>query len=770
MKKTFFKLIVLLLPTLSMAQMSEFQVRQMVNSASERELVIECSRMLQENYYFHAEIVVDKLLTFNSTSANYNYRKGFIILEARQDTEAAIRHFSIAITDTDKNYDMYSHKEESAAVDAFFHLGKCYHLTQQLDKAQEQYKAFILHSNKKSERVVEAQLMIEQCDIARGLIRSPKSVIVKNIGDRVNTDVAEYAPVISLDGNSLYFTSRRQWEDESSDEFKDPKFNNYPEDIYVSYKDMDGDWTSPEKLDFCNNQFNEATIAVSSDERKIYVYKDITGAGDIYYSNFGGNKFDSLLMLDYDDVNTEFWETHCTVTPDGQNMYFVSNRPGGYGGRDIYRVVKLPNGEWSRAQNMGPTINTPFDEESPFIDINNKTLYFASNGPLSMGGFDIFVTFRDEENTWTDPVNLGYPINSCGDDLFYTTTIDGLRGYLTSFRSDGYGEKDIYEIQNDYLGNSPISSLRGSFISLNENPVPANMKVVLQCPACDVRSSASQELRIKNDQFFAVLERCKDYIMEYYDEAGTLVGTENFVTRCNAENEELKLTEYLGKYTLVIDVADAVSKEFIEGANIELIDPTSKEVIASYVTGPDGTILSDYYADKEFGDKISLRMHIAKEGYLTQTFAMETELADKARHVFSGTLLQPAEAGTDIGLVYDLNPIYFDLSKWNIRDDAALELDKIVEIMNENPTMKIELESHTDCRSSKAFNMSLSSKRAKSSAAYIKEKITNPSRIYGKGYGESQLVNDCGCEGSVVSDCSEEEHQANRRTEFTIIE
>tara|TARA_Y100000385_G_C13108540_1_gene650194 strand:- start:7555 stop:9864 length:2310 start_codon:yes stop_codon:yes gene_type:complete len=768
MKSTLIKLIIFLLPTASIAQMTEYEVRQMVNSASERELVIEGSRMLQENYFFHAEIVVDKLLTLNSTSPNYNYRKGFIVLESRSDYEVAMRHFQIAITDVDKNYDMYSHKETSAAVDAFYHLGVCYHMNMELDKAREMYRAFIDNSSKKSEQIKQAELRIKQCDIAEALVARPKDVRIKNLGQEINTAAAEYAPVISLDGTSLYFTSRRQWEDESSDEFKDPKLNNYPEDIYVSYMDFEGQWTSPEKLDFCNNQMNEATIAVSSDEKKIYVYQDATGGGDIYYSNFSGNKFEGLAQLEYKDVNSKYWETHCTMTPDGQNMYFTSNRPGGYGGRDLYRVVKLPNGEWSRAQNMGPSINTPFDEESPFIDINNKTLYYASNGPASMGGFDIFVTFRDQDNNWSSPVNMGFPINSTGDDLFYTTTLDGLKGYLTSFRKDGHGEKDIYEIQNDYMGNSPISSLRGRFFDVNGNDIPDDMKVVLSCPTCDIPENKRAELRIKQGTYFAVLERCKDYTIEYFDGTGNLIGTDEMVTKCNAENEEINKIKYLGTYHLTVNVADAETTVPVDQATIELIDPVSGEVVVKYTTDKSGVMNSDYLEDKEYGYKFKLDAHISAPNYLTQTFVMEGELGTEETLTFD-YLLHQKEVGTDIGKVFDLNPIYFDLSKWNIRPDAAAELDKIVLIMNENPDIKIELGSHTDCRSSRAFNKTLSAKRAKSSADYVKSRITNPGRIYGKGYGESQLVNECECEDNVVVECSEEEHQANRRTEFKVV-
>lgn len=767
MRKSILNLLIFFLPLSAFSQMSEFEVRQMVNRATEQELVIACSQMMQDNYLFHAEIVVDKLLTIKPESSNYNYRKGYLVLASRKDFIVAMRHLQIAIRDTDKNYDMYSHREESAAIDAYYHLAQCYHLDEQIDKAREHYQLFIDNSANKSGLIEKSKLGLLQCDIAEYTLANPKTAIVKNIGSAVNTTTAEYSPVISLDGNSLYFTSRRQWDDFSSDEFKDPQLNQYPEDIFVSYLDFDGEWTSPEKLEFCNNEFNEATIAVSSDEKQIYVYKDATGGGDIYFSDFTGNKFAELASLDYTEVNTKFWETHCTMTPDGQTMYFVSERPGGYGGRDIYRIVRLPNGVWSKAQNMGPTINTPYDEDSPYIDVNNKTLYFGSNGPKSMGGFDIFVSFKDEEGTWSDPVNMGTPINSTGDDLFYTTTIDGLRGYLTSFRKGGYGEKDIYEIQNDYLGNYPFSTLRGSLISLNDEEVPVDMTVKLLCPTCDNQQNRESDLRIKNGGYFSVLERCKDYTIQYFDANGVLLNEETFVTLCNQLNEELERNQYIGNYRLNLAVAAQEDLQPIDGAKIEV---TSMVVTpTSYTTDLAGNASSDLIASNKFGDKIHYEFQISKKGFLTQTFAFDTILGQNGTINLKYLLLK-AEAGTDLTVTLNLNPIYFDLDKADIRPDAALELDKIVKIMNENPEMKIELGSHTDCRASKAYNMKLSSRRAISSAEYIKQRISKPERIYGKGYGESKLLNDCECEGNKVSDCSDEEHQLNRRTEFRIVE
>ena len=759
-------LLVLVFPIFSYGQLTELGVREMAQSASELELVVQSSTMMQERYYFHAEILVDRLLTMKPTSANYNYRKGFLILSGRQDYLAAMPYLKKGIENTDKNYDGYSAKEESAAIDAYYYLGMCYHLDEKLDKARANYQEFLLLSGKKSPLIEMAELKLQQCEIAQGLIDNPKTAIVKNIGQKVNTDKPEYAPVVSLDGTSLYFTSRRGWDDNSTDEFKDPMLNNYPEDIYVSYLDFENEWTSPEKLAFCENKYNEATIAVSSDERTIFVYQDATGGGDIYYSDFSDNKFNQLAKLKYNDVNTDSWETHCTLTPDGQNMYFVSDREGGFGGRDIYRIVKLPNGDWSEAQNMGPGINTPYDEDSPFIAVNNKTLYFSSNGPKSMGGFDVFVSFRDENNSWSTPVNMGYPINSAGDDIFYTTTIDGLKGYLSSFRKGGHGEKDIYEIQNDYLGNRPISSLRGLISTIDGKPIPANVTVNLTCKTCKNEDRQTIFPRIKNGAFFAVLDRCSDYVLNIED-GDRVLKTMEFNTLCNAENEEIEKNYVLGSYTLAGTVSNDKSLALLENASVEFINKEG-EVIESFMTDANGAFVSALLDKKEFGDKIAFDIRVKKEDYLTQTFKLDTVLGMEP-HIQLDYLIATTEIGTDIGAVFDLNPIYFDLNKSNIRPDAAIELDKIVKILNENPSIRIELGSHTDCRASKAYNKSLSNRRAISSAKYVQSKIDDPKRIYGKGYGESQLVNDCGCEGAVVSDCSEDEHQANRRTEFKIV-
>src|SRR5690606_8336857 len=144
------------------------------------------------------------------------------------------------------------------------------------------------------------------------------------------------------------------------------------------------------------------------------------------------------------DINTKAWETHGALSADGNTFFFTSDRANGYGGRDIYRTVRLPDGQWSKAQNLGPVVNTKYDEDGVFIHPNGRTLYFSSVGHTSMGGFDIFMTDMLDDGSWSHPKNLVYPLNTADDDVFFITTADGRRGYFSSDQIGGFGEKDIY--------------------------------------------------------------------------------------------------------------------------------------------------------------------------------------------------------------------------------------------------------------------------------------------------------------------------------------
>jgi len=536
-------LMMMVAATFSFAQPTESEIREFARTKSEQEIVTETSRLTQDGFIFFADILTDRLLQINSNSANYNYRKGFMILSLTGDFEKAIPYFIVATTDIDPNFDMYSSKEKSAPTDAYYHLAQCYHYNEEIDLARENYQKFLDATKKKSELIPKAQLRIQQCDLAKQMMASPINVRLKNIGKTINTNFPEYSPVVSLDGSALYFTSRRPWSNGESDNFKDLAINQFPEDVYVSFLDKDSNWTEPIMLNFCLPKKNEATMAVSTNERRIYLYEDSTGNGDIFYTDFYASKFNEILQLEGEKINTDYWETHAMVSHDQSRMFFSSDRPGGFGGRDLYVSYRKADSTWSKPVNMGPRINTANDEDSPFVSVDNRQLYYSSNGEKSIGGFDILICDLMADNTYSEGRNIGYPFNSTNDDIFYTTTVDGLKGYMTSYRKDGFGEKDIYEVHNDYLGVKSTAIFRGVIKTSDGSPLPEDfaLNFRLICDGCD-ESEQNRSLfpRLRDGMFLTGIKPCETYKIAYYNASeNQLMHEETFVTDCDSDYQEI---------------------------------------------------------------------------------------------------------------------------------------------------------------------------------------------------------------------------------------
>lgn len=726
MKKLSF-LLYALLPLLSVAQLTDRQLKEMINSATEPELIIEASSLVVEKRLYQAEMVVDKLIEIKPENANFNYRKGYILLQSKHRFKEAIPYFLKALPLVNDDYDFFSITDTTSPFSANFYIGECYHLDMQLEKAKEHYTTFLNQTKDKEDELTKlAVVRIEQTSNAIKALKIQKKSTLRNF-EEINTEYPEYSPVISLDGKAIYFTSRRPWKNNESEAYKDSEFNDYPEDIYVSKRNDEGKWSRPKKLGFCTPDKNEATIAVSSDEKRIYVYKDDINNGDIYYSDFGNNRFSRVLALEYEGVNSKYWETHCTVTTDGLQMYFVSDRPEGFGGRDIYRVVKLPDGTWSKPMNLGPTINTANDEDAPFIASDNKTLYFASNGPESIGGFDIFYTVRDENGQWATPLNLGYPINSTGDDVFFTTTTDGSRGYITSYRENGKGGNDIYEVINDNLGEKLISVYYGEVKSIPNYNLPQDL-VINFVEKSDERKNTKVN-SFKNGKYFVNLQSCSNYTVNY-TLGDSILLTEEISTKCDGGREDFYNNWFF----------DPVHKTIEQYNNDE-----SQEELE--------LVLAEEMLKKE-----------ARE--LARKELAEREKANKeSSELPNGDMVsKKVKYGTDLNDLIKINPIYFDFNKSDIRPDAAKELDKIVKILNDNPQLSIKLNSHTDCRGNDNYNTNLSRRRANSSKEYITERISDSYRVSAEGMGETKPVENCECD-----ECTEEQHQKNRRTEFIVI-
>lgn len=751
------------------AQFTETEVRNMINQASEKELVVNCSRFLQENHFYFAELVTNRLLEINPESPNYNYRKGFIVLGMSRNESIAIKHLTKATKDSKviKNFDMYSTSEDAVPIDAYYHLGRAYHLDEQFNKAVENYNKFLDLTSRESELIPEAKKRIAQCAVATKLISQAQNLEVRNVGATINSEFADYSSNISLDGRALYLTSRRPWEDKSSDKFRDPLLNHLPDDIYQVTR-SGSNWNSPIRMGMSKAQLNEVSVSVSSDERRVYLYNDKSGIGDIFLSDYRDGKFNEISPIELKDVNDpKWWESHYTISPNGNMIFFVSDKPGGYGRRDIYFIEKV-NGKWSKPKNIGSNVNTRSDEDAPFMGLDNSTLYFSSNDETSMGEFDIFMSVRNEKGVWSKPVNLGYPINSVGDDIYYTHTADGKNAFFTSFRKGGFGDRDIYEV--GLAGNVKNAALlNGLIIHSKGKEIPESSYLTLKCIDCEDKSEKIINPRIRDGVFLSSLDKCKNYELTcFYTKGDKKPLKRLFSTSCDISYQEINLKVILDEDNKVIIpmyeysfeglIADKSSGNPIQNAKVELVDVNGQ---IESITVSNGIISSNSLKTKSFGDTMAYKVIISANGYLSQTFEIKESL--RLDSIIKRTfLLDRKSPGTDLGPF----AILYNFDKFNLRPDAITVLNKVVDIMNQNPEIKIELGSHTDSRGVSVYNEWLSQKRAETAAEYIAKRITNPSRITYKGYGESKLKNKC---GKGVR-CSEADHQINRRTEFIIIE
>jgi outer membrane protein OmpA-like peptidoglycan-associated protein/tetratricopeptide (TPR) repeat protein len=525
-----------------------------------------------------------------------------------------------------------------------------------------------------------------------------------------------------------------------------------------------------------NTKFHEGPICFSADEKKVFYTRNNIANGSERRDQKG---IQNLKIYIADVIQDNIWLNerefvynskeysigHPSISADGKTLYFVSDMPGGVGGADIYRVQILEDEKFGEPENLGKTINTEGQEMFPFIN-NENLLFFSSDGHIGLGGLDVFVGIPSKNSRYEKILNVGKPVNSRRDDFAFVMDSTLKRGYFSSNRDGGKGDDDIYS----YKLEKPFKAgnfFNGTIIDEKSGDILSNAKVVLKDLEGNILAEAVTD---KEGKISLPVEIKKDYVIEITKE-DYIDFSYNLALQEDSDMDEilkLKKDPGLQLYCLISEKSSGVP---LENARITVFDLVTKEMIIDTVTTSSGSFLKPLF-DKQLNDELKYEITLEKEGYLTleKKFNFKIEKSGIINiHEILNVKMSKVDVGANLSSLIDINPIYFDLGKWYIRNDATIELDKVVEVMNKYPDMVIELGSHTDCRSSRAFNLKLSDKRAKSSAQYIKSKITNPKRIFGKGFGEAILINDCGCEGKKVTrDCSEEEHQANRRTEFII--
>jgi hypothetical protein len=411
-------------------------------SQTNEEVYFQAEDFVEDGNFHKALELYQSLLSKAPNNANLNFKVGFCYLNTAVNKANSIPYLEFASKHISESYNPLNYQEQNAPLEVLFYLGKAYHVTYRIDDAERTFfelKGMLTDEDEAFLSRINHELA--SCQVARILMKSPVEMKVSNLGSQVNSAYAEHSPVISGDESLLIFTSKR--EGNTGNLMMDD--GQYFEDIYLS--SFNGsEYTRAQQISGnVNTAGHEASVGLSFDGTKLFIYRDDAGDGNLYVSNRKGAVWDAPERLP-DAVNSKFRETHASMSFDQNQLFFTSDRKGGYGGLDIYRVRKLPNGNWSKAQNLGPAINTPFDEEGPYIHPDGTSLFFASRGHNSMGGFDVFVSYIDDKEQWSTPQNLGYPINTPDDNVYYVPSVDGRRAYYASYANNSIGNYDIFRI------------------------------------------------------------------------------------------------------------------------------------------------------------------------------------------------------------------------------------------------------------------------------------------------------------------------------------
>lgn len=570
--------------------------------------------------------------------------------------------------------------------DIYLYLADAYHFHEDFDDAITYYQKYKkkLDPKKDTEVLKVVNRNIYECKNGKEFVAEPVEVEVVNLGDIINSKHHDYSPVISADEKTLIFTSRR----EGSKGGNVDAAGQYFEDIYISQK-VDGKWTAPKNIETINTDGHEACVGLSPDGTNLIIFRGDKGNGDIFYCRLNKDgEWVKPKPFPKEISAKDSYEPSAVITNDGNKLFFVSDREGGYGGLDIYVVEKDGKDKWGKPKNLGSKINTEYDEDAPFLDIDGKTLYFSSEGHKGMGQDDIFKSVL-ENNKWSKPENLGYPINTVERDLYFVLSGDGRHAYFSSAKEGNVGGQDLYQL------------------------------ILPKTEDYDERIALVEEITgEKLEEEVVVEEVIPDPEPEIVDEV------------------------ILSEVILEVTVVDAATNQPLE-ATVELVNKETGEKILT------STALNGLF-EMEFKESEAKTFSIYAEmdGYVYKTTDIIIPPMDvDLQKVIKTIPLQKVEE--EVNVVHILRNIYFDFDLHTLKSQSFVELDKLKDMLEKSPELNVEIAGHTDIIGSPAYNMSLSHKRASAVVNYLVRKGISRSRISTKGYGETKPLasNDDEAEG-----------------------
>jgi Tol biopolymer transport system component len=422
---------------LSLLIFLSFQTLLRAQRDSTRTLFLDAESWFLFEEYADALPLYMELLEKDPGNDNLNYKIGICLLHDPYQKDKAIQYLLEASENINPSYKENSVKERTAPPDALYHLGNAYLVNELLNHAIESYEEFLQVMDKEvyDEELVRAQ--IRSCKNAQRLKTMPVDIDLTLLDEIINTRYPDIRPVISGDGSKLAFVTELPFYDGAFYTEKTEEGWSYPQIITQS-------------LGFDEDIY---PVCLSYDGSEMILYYDDDYIGNLYYSRFEDGRWLPAVKLG-ENICTKYWESHACFSKDGQSLYFTSNRKGTFGGLDIYISQRQADGSWGPARNLGATINSPYNEESPYISEDGKTLYFSSYGHYNMGGYDIFYSKQGSDGSWGEPVNIGYPINTTDNDLHFQPFNQGNNAYYSIYSPRGVGQHDIYYM-DIYSVNNP---------------------------------------------------------------------------------------------------------------------------------------------------------------------------------------------------------------------------------------------------------------------------------------------------------------------------
>lgn len=438
---------------------------------SQSELEANANYTFENEDFYHALPILLTLDSLYPGTPKYMYPIGICFLNTTADEVNALKYL-----------EKCKLKPNQYPSSLHYYLGRAYHFSNRFDEAIVEFELYLSYLYKKKKKNViiinDIYREIEMCENGKELIQHEIVIDIKNLGPNINSKYPEYAPVLTLDESDIIFTSCRP---ETTGGLIDPEDGLFYEDVYISSK-INKVWEPARNIGpTINTKGHDASVSISPDGQELLIYRYTTD-GNFLSSKLDGDKWLEAEELK-GEINSKSYEPSACLTKDGSYIIFSSDRPGGYGGLDLYISKKLSNNEWARPMNLGPVINSKYNEDSPFLHSDGKTLYFSSQGHNSMGGFDMFYSksLSDPTTTseWDKPVNLGYPLNSAHDDINFSLSADGKRIYFASIRPEGYGNRDIYVVEVEQAKVLDVLVIVGYIQdSISQMPISASIEVV----------------------------------------------------------------------------------------------------------------------------------------------------------------------------------------------------------------------------------------------------------------------------------------------------